>query len=64
MPAFDIYTMATEAGNKGRYHAAVKFYELLLKHLWLLQSLNSNISQAVHEYFNVEGNIGGPRQDI
>ena len=23
--------MATEAGNKGRYHAAVKFYELLLK---------------------------------
>ena len=30
--AFDIYTMATEAGKKGRYHGAVEFHELLVKH--------------------------------
>ena len=31
LEAFDIYTMATEAGKKGRYHGAVEFHELLVK---------------------------------
>ena len=29
--AFDIYTMASQAGKNGRYHAAVAFHEILVK---------------------------------
>ena len=29
--AFDIYTMASQAGKNGRYHGAVAFHELLVK---------------------------------
>ena len=31
LEAFDIYTMATEAGKKNRYHGAVEFHKLLVK---------------------------------
>mgnify|MGYP001394577119 CR=1 FL=1 len=46
--AFDIYTMATEAGKKGRYHGAVEFHELLVKQF----ERNEEIREIRFKYFD------------
>ena len=46
--AFDIFTMATEAGNKGRYHAAVEFHKLLVKEF----EKDMNVREIHFNYFD------------
>ena len=48
LEAFDIYTMATEAGKKGRYHGAVEFHELLVKQF----ERNEKIREIRFKYFD------------
>ena len=48
--AFDIYTMASQAGINGQYHAAVAFQELLLK------QFEKNVTTKVIHYNHFEEN--------
>ena len=48
--AFDIYTMASQAGKNGRYHAAVAFHEILVK------QFEKNITRREIRYNHFEDN--------